>query len=193
MSIKMEIRGPSPCCLFPRKEPFVYFSGSHRNSTIALRVEILLSGCLTSNLRCTFIHEGRIYRVRYFSLAQAFPVFFSLARSLYLPLRVASPCPPTPPSLSMPVPYIDTSLVCALHPASSTRSISCPGLLPTQELKPSSLFFSSLQDTVLQLYSITNHLLSHILEFETNLHSTLSSSLHPHPSRPPSLRRDSTP
>jgi len=193
MSTKIETRGPSPCSLFPRKEPFVYFPGSHRNSTIPLRVEILLSGCLKSNLRCAFIHQGRIYRVRYFSITQAFPVFSSLARSLYLPLRVASPFPPTPPSLSMPGPYIDTSLVCPLHPASSTRSILCPGILPTQELKLSSLFFSSLQDTVLQLYSITNHVQSHILEFDTILHSTLSSSVHPHPSRPPSLRRGSTP
>ena len=40
MSIKIEIRGPSPRCLFPRKKPFVYFPGSHRNSTIALRVKI---------------------------------------------------------------------------------------------------------------------------------------------------------
>ena len=40
MSIKTEIRGPSPRCLFPRKELFVYFSESHRDSTIALRVEI---------------------------------------------------------------------------------------------------------------------------------------------------------
>ena len=43
MSIKIEIRGPSlaPRCLYPRKESFVYFSKSHRDSTIALRVEIL--------------------------------------------------------------------------------------------------------------------------------------------------------
>jgi len=40
MSIKIEIRGPSPRCIFPRKEPFVYFSESHRDPTIALRVEI---------------------------------------------------------------------------------------------------------------------------------------------------------
>ena len=41
MSIKIEIRGPSPHCPCPRKESFVYFSGSHRISTITLRVEIL--------------------------------------------------------------------------------------------------------------------------------------------------------
>ena len=44
MSIKMQIRGPSPRCLFPRMESFVYFSESHRDSTIALRVEILCCG-----------------------------------------------------------------------------------------------------------------------------------------------------
>jgi len=41
MSIKIEIRGPSPRRLCPRKESFVYFSESHRDSTIALRVGIL--------------------------------------------------------------------------------------------------------------------------------------------------------
>ena len=41
VSIKIETHGPSPHCLFPRKESFEYFSGSHRNSTIALHVEIL--------------------------------------------------------------------------------------------------------------------------------------------------------
>jgi len=40
MSIKIEIRGPSSRCLYPKKEYFVYFSESHRDSTIALRVEI---------------------------------------------------------------------------------------------------------------------------------------------------------
>ena len=38
-------RGPSPRCRFPRKESFVYFSESHRDSTIALRVEILIHMC----------------------------------------------------------------------------------------------------------------------------------------------------
>ena len=47
MSIKIEIRGPSPRCRFPRMESFVYFSECRRDSTIALRVEILLlSGLL---------------------------------------------------------------------------------------------------------------------------------------------------
>jgi len=41
MSIKIEIRGPSPRCLFTIKESFVYFIESHRDSTIALRMEIL--------------------------------------------------------------------------------------------------------------------------------------------------------
>ena len=41
MSIKIEIRGPSPRCLYPRKESFVYFSESLRDSTITLRVETL--------------------------------------------------------------------------------------------------------------------------------------------------------
>jgi len=41
MSIKIKIRGPSPRCLFPWREPFVYSSGSLPQSTIALRVEIL--------------------------------------------------------------------------------------------------------------------------------------------------------
>jgi len=36
MSTKIEICGPSPHCLFPRKESFVYFSGSHQNSRITL-------------------------------------------------------------------------------------------------------------------------------------------------------------
>ena len=40
MSIKIEIRELSPRCLYPRKESFVYFSESLRESTIALRVEI---------------------------------------------------------------------------------------------------------------------------------------------------------
>jgi len=47
MSIKIEIRGPSPRCLLPRKELFVYVSESRRDSTIALCVKILLlSGLL---------------------------------------------------------------------------------------------------------------------------------------------------
>jgi len=41
MFIKIEVREPSPRCRFPRMESFVYFSESHRDSTIALRVEIL--------------------------------------------------------------------------------------------------------------------------------------------------------
>jgi len=41
MSIKIEIHWLSPLSLFPRKESFVYFSESHRDSTIALRVKIL--------------------------------------------------------------------------------------------------------------------------------------------------------
>jgi len=49
MSIKIEIRGPSPRCLFPSKESFAYFSESHRDSTIALRVEIL-SLCAASRI-----------------------------------------------------------------------------------------------------------------------------------------------
>ena len=40
MSIKIQIRGPSPRCFFARKEMFVYLSGSHRNWT-TLRVDIL--------------------------------------------------------------------------------------------------------------------------------------------------------
>ena len=37
MSIKIEICGPWPRCLFLKKKLFVYFSGSHQNCTIALR------------------------------------------------------------------------------------------------------------------------------------------------------------
>jgi len=37
-----EIRGPSPRCLFHNQESFVYFSESHRDCKITLRVEILL-------------------------------------------------------------------------------------------------------------------------------------------------------
>ena len=43
MSIEIEIRGPSPHCLFLKHETSVYFFGSHWNSTIAFRVEILPS------------------------------------------------------------------------------------------------------------------------------------------------------
>ena len=46
-SIKIEICGPSPRCLFLRKELFVYFSESHRDYIIALREEILLLSTVT--------------------------------------------------------------------------------------------------------------------------------------------------
>ena len=54
-SIKIEIRGPSPRCLFPRKASFAYFSESHRDSTIALRVEILPIQMLSHKISSQFI------------------------------------------------------------------------------------------------------------------------------------------
>jgi len=57
MSIKFEIRGPSPRCLSTRKELYVYFSESHRDSTIALRMEILLTPPACSSTPHTSRHS----------------------------------------------------------------------------------------------------------------------------------------
>ena len=64
MTIKIEIRGPSPRCLFHRKESFVYFSESHRDSTIALRVEIFhlrVYGCIFSCAHVGIFQCMRVY------------------------------------------------------------------------------------------------------------------------------------
>jgi len=65
MFIKTGIRGPSSRCFFTRQEPFVHFSESRRDSTIALRMEILSHSAVTWFKNCSYSSPAIIYLLSY--------------------------------------------------------------------------------------------------------------------------------